>query len=136
MELAAPSVKFLNEDMSDGVRTLRMRITASSKANLLSVTADARVMGATVDGERVPSGANGNGETPAWTLDYWSPPPEGVELTLDVKGTEPLTLTATAGTSGLPAIPDDTYRDRPPGMMPIIEDMTMVSKSFTHAAHS
>jgi len=35
VELVTPSVEFLDEDMSDGVRTLRMRITAPSQANLL-----------------------------------------------------------------------------------------------------
>jgi hypothetical protein len=123
--------------MSDGVRTLRMRITAPSRANLLSVTADARVMGAAVNWEHLPNVTNDDGRQPAWTLDYWSPPPEGFELTLEIKGTnKPPTLTATAGTPGLPAIPDNSYHDRPADMMPVIEDMTMVSKSFRPAAHS
>ncbi len=136
VELVTPSVEFLDEDMSDGVRTLRMRITAPSQANLLSVTTDARIMSATVDGEHLPNVTNDDGGQPAWTLDYWSPPSEGFELTLEIKGTEPPTLTATAGTPGLPAIPDNSYHDRPADMMPIVEDMTMVSKSFTPAAHS
>jgi hypothetical protein len=136
VDLVTPSVEFLDEDMSDGVRTLRMRITAPSQANLLNVTADAQIMGAAVDGERLPNVTDDDRRQPAWTLDYWSPPPEGFELTLEIKGTEPLTLTATAGTPGLPAILDNSYRDRPADMMPIVEDMTMVSKSFTSAAHS
>jgi hypothetical protein len=136
VDLVTPSVEFLDEDMSDGVRTLRMRITAPSQANLLNVTADAQIMGAAVDGERLPNVTDDDRRQPAWTLDYWSPPPEGFELTLEIKGTEPPTLTATAGTPGLPAIPDNSYRDRPADTMPIVEDIIMVSKSFTPAAHS
>jgi hypothetical protein len=134
VNLVPPRVEFLDENMSDGVRTLRMRITAPSQANLLNVAANSRIMGATVDGERLPNATDDDRRQPAWTLDYWSPPPEGFELTLEIKSTEPLTLSATAGTPGLPAIPDKAYHDRPAVMMPIVEDMTMVSKSFTPAA--
>ncbi len=136
VELVAPSVEFLDEDMSDGVRTLRMRITAPSQANLLNVTTHAQIMDATVDGEHVPNVTNDDGGQPAWTLNYWSPPSEGFELTLEIKGTEPPTVTATAGTPGLPAIPDTSYHDRPANTMPIVEDMTMVSRSFSPVAQS
>ena len=132
-------MELLDDSTSDGVRTLRMRITPPSQATLLAVTADAeeRVADAAVDGARVPNGTSGSAGSPAWTLNYWSPPPEGVELTLEVEGTGPLTLTATAATPGLPTIPGESYRDRPPDMMTHrYEDRTLVSKSFTFAARS
>jgi hypothetical protein len=129
-------VELLDDSTSDGIRTLRVSITPPSRANLLVVTADAeeRVVDAAVDGERVPNDTSDDGGSPAWTLHYWSPPPEGVELTLEVKGTEPLRLTARAATPGLPTIPGEFYRDRPFDMMPQrYEDRTLVSKSFTFA---
>jgi hypothetical protein len=132
-ERAAPNATLL-DDSRDGA--LRVRITTPPRANLLSITAEARVVGAAVDGKRIPSVTSDGGGPPMWTLEYWSPPPEGIELTLDVKSTETLTLTATAGTPGLPAIPGKSYRDRPPDTMPAIEDRTLVSKSFTFAARS
>jgi hypothetical protein len=138
--LEAPDVELLDEDSTgDEVRILRVRITPPPRANLLAVTADPEewVVGAAVDGEHVPNDTSDKGGSPAWTLNYWSPPPEGVELTLKVEGTEPLTLTARAATPGLPAIPGQSYQDRPPGTMPHrYEDRTLVSKSFTFTARS
>lgn len=139
VSLEAPDVELLDDSTSDGVRTLRVRITPPPRANLLAVTADAeeRVVRAAVDGERLPDDSSGSGEPPARVLYYWSPPPGGVELTLEVEGTEPLTLTARAVMPGLPTIPGESYRDRPPHMMPHrYENRTLVSKSFTFTARS
>jgi hypothetical protein len=143
--LPAPSIELFDDGMRNGVRTLRMRVTAPPKANLIVVEADAeaQVVGATVNGKRVPEEPLiTNGGLPTWTLHYWDPPSEEVDLNLEVKGTEPLTITARSGTPGLPAIPGKAYRDRPPDTMPIALDpasveqdsSTVVSKSFTFAA--
>jgi hypothetical protein len=67
----------------------------------------------------------------SWKLDYWSPPIQGFELILRLEDGQQVTLTATAGTPGLPAPPDRSHGDRPAHMMAATEDMTMVSKSFT-----
>ena len=139
VELATPRIELLDDSTRDGVRTLRMRVTAPPKANVAVVEAEAQVVGADVNGERLPETTQ---RIPAWTLNYWDPPAEGVDLTLEIKGGEPLILTARAGTPGLPAIPGKTYRVRPPDMMPIAwnsplieqDSSTVVSKSFTFAA--
>jgi hypothetical protein len=139
VSLEAPDAELLDDSTGDGMRTLRVRITPPPRATLLAVTTDAeeRVVGAAVDGKRVPNDTSDDGGPPAWALNYWSPPPEGVELTLEVEGTEPLTLTARAATPGLPTIPGESYQDRPPDMMPRrYEDRTLVSKSFTFAVRS
>lgn len=139
VELATPSIELLDDGSRDGVRTLRMRVTAPPKANVVVVEAGAQVVGAAVNGERLPEATGG---IPTWTLNYWDPPPEGVELTLEVKDSGPLTITSRAGTPGLPDIPGKTYRDRPTDTMPIAhnsplleqDSSTVVSKSFTFAA--
>lgn len=136
--LAAPNVALLDDSTRDGVRTLRMRVTVPPKANFV-VTADAaaQVVGVEIDGKRVSEELlNNNRGLSAWTLLYQNPPAEGVDLTLEVKGTEPLTITVRAETPGLPTIPGRSYQDRPPDMMTQheAEDMTLVSKSFTFAA--
>ena len=139
VELATPGIKVLEDGTNDGVRTLRMRVTAPPRANLIVVEADAQIVGAVVNGERLPGETGG---VPALTLHYWNPPSEGVDLVLEIKGTEPLSLTARAGTPGLPDIPDKSYRGRPPDTMPIAwnsptveqDSSTVVSKSFTFAA--
>jgi hypothetical protein len=139
--LATPSIEVLEDGTSDRVRTLRVRVTAPPRANLVVVEADAQIVGVVVDGERLPEEAGG---IPALTLHYWNPPSEGVDLILEIKGTEPLTLTARAGTPGLPHIPGKPYRDRPPDTMPIAwnsptveqDSSTVVSKSFTFSART
>src|SRR5919199_540 len=139
VSLGAPDVELLDDSTSDGVRTLRVRITPPPRVNLLVVTTDAeeRVVGAAVDREHAPNDTSDDGGSPAWTLNYWSPPSEGVELTLEVEGAQPLTLTARAATPGLPAIPGESYQDRPPDTMPHrYEDRILVSKSFTFTARS
>jgi len=142
--LPAPSIELLDEDTRDGMRTLRMRVSAPPEANIIVVEADAeaQVVGATVNEKRIPEEPLHDGGPPGWTLNYWNPPSEGVDLTLEVKGTEPLTITARSGTPGLPDIPGTSYRDRPPDTMPIAlnagsveqDRSTVVSKSFTFAA--
>jgi Peptidase family M28 len=143
VDLATPRIEILDDDARAGVRTLRMRVLPPPGANVVVVEADpgSQVVGAVVNGERIPEGTGG---IPAWTLNYWNPPPEGVDLTLEVERTEAITLTARAGTPGLPAIPGKTYRDRPADTVPITwnsplieqDSSTVVSKSFSFAARS
>ena len=133
--LEAPAVALLDDRAGDGGRRLRLRVTAPPRANLLVVAADAeaRVVGAAVDGQPVPHDPREDGARRVWTLNYWSPPPGGIELTLELAGSGPLTLTARAATPGLPAIAGRSYRDRPPDMMPHRhqgQDRTLVSRSF------
>jgi hypothetical protein len=141
--LPAPSIELLDDTTRDGVRTLRMRVSAPPKTNLIVVEADAeaQVVDATVNEKRIPEEPLHDRGPSAWILHYWNPSSEGIDLTLEVKGTEPLTITARSGTPGLPAIPGKSYPDRPPDTMPIALDpasveqdsSTVVSKSFTFA---
>ncbi len=76
--------------------------------------AEAQIVGAEIDGEGALDEPLNNRGPSERTFNYWSPPPEGLDLTLEVKGTGPLTLTATSIRLGLPLIPCKSYRDRPP----------------------
>jgi hypothetical protein len=98
------------------VRTLWIHVTAPPRANQVAVTAGAetQILGAEIDRKRVPDEPLNNGGTSGRTFNYWSSPLGGLDLTLEVKGTEPLSLTATSITPGLPTIPGKSYRDRTP----------------------
>ncbi|MDQ3911101.1 MAG: hypothetical protein M3305_04890 [Actinomycetota bacterium] len=133
VSLEAPDAELIDDGTSGVIRTLRVRITPPPRTNLLTVTTDAeeRIVGAAVDGERVPDVMSGSVGRPAWTLNYSSPPPEGIDLTLKVEDAQPLRLTARAAIPGLPSIPGESYRARPPDMMAHhYEDRTLVSESF------
>jgi Peptidase family M28 len=137
--LAAPNVALAGDRTRDGVRTLRMRVTAPPKANFVVMAdAAAHVVGVEIDGKRVSEELlNKKRGLSAWTLMYWNPPAEGVNLTLEVKSTEPLIITVRAETPGLPTIPGRSYQARPSNMMTQheAEDMTLVRKSFLFPAH-
>ena len=129
--LVGPSLRFINDSRSNGVRTLRARVTGPPQSSVLTVTADTPIIDAEIDGVQIPDVNDQDDGGSPWKLDYWSPPIQGFELILRVEDGPQVTLTATAGTAGLPAPPDRSHGDRPAHMMAAAEDMTMVSKSFT-----
>ena len=141
--LAGPSVRLLNRGKSDGVQTLTLRVTGPARANVVVLEADAEVVGVAIDGKPVPDRpiASSSGGSP-WSLTFWNPPAQVVDLTLRVRGTEPVRVTARVGVPGLPSIPGMVYRERPPETMPISTDplsieqdsSTVVTKSFDFAA--
>ncbi len=138
-DFAGPRVALLNDTARGGVRSVRLRITAPQPASTLVVAVGgrARVVGAEVNGEQVAGNDPQEGGATVWSLEYWSPPSEGIEVSQQVNGTQLLALTATAVPPGLPTIPGRSFRGRPVGMMPLDnrEDRTMVKKSFRFAAH-
>jgi hypothetical protein len=79
-----------------------------------------------------------SGRAPSWTMNFWNPPAQGFDVTLEVKGTAALRVIARASTPGLPPIPGTAYRERPPDTMPISanpasieqDSSTVVSRSF------
>jgi hypothetical protein len=131
VNLAGPTLRFIDDDRSDGVRTLRARVTGPPQSSLLTVTADAPIIDAEIDGVQIPDLDDQDDRGSSWKLDYWSPPTRGFELVLRLEDRQQVTLTATAGTTGLPALPDRPLLERPAHMMAAAEDMTMVSKAFT-----
>jgi hypothetical protein len=138
--LAAPSVRLLDARDRDGGRTVTMRVTGPARANLIVLEADLEITDVTIDGTPVATRpVLGSGRAPSWTLNFWNPPSEGFDLTLEVKGTADLRVAARASTPGLPPIPGTADRKRPPNTMPISENpasleqdsSTLVSRSFS-----
>ncbi|CAL9558526.1 M28 family peptidase [Streptomyces sp. enrichment culture] len=104
-----PTARVLSETREGTLRTVRMRLGAEggtpSRLMLYADASGPEVAGARIDGVRVPGGTNrptANGPW-KWGLIQVGPPAEGVELTLTVRGTEPLRLRLVAETAGLPA---------------------------------
>ncbi len=138
--LAAPKIEPLGDDVSDGVRTVRMRISSPRQARIIRVYIDSNteVLAAVVNGKQI-----GNNDTPAqiksgkrWGLNYFALTKEGIELTLAVKSSQPLEIKAVDQSDGLPEIPGRSFNPRPNYMIPIpsgfgVSDSTLVSKSFT-----
>ena len=137
--LAAPSVRFLDARDRVGARTVRMRVTGPARGNLIVLEGEFEITKVTIDGAPVANRPLSNGgQVSAWTLNFWNPPAQGFDLTVDVKSTAAVRVTARASTPGLPTIPGTAYRERPPDTMPISADpasieqdsSTVVSRSF------
>lgn len=136
--LDAPSIKLLADNVQNERRTLHLRVAAPTGADrlLLAVDAGARITGTAVDERQVPLRAPGDD----WTLHYRDPPAEGIALELQLRGTQPLTLHATAVTPGLPDLPGESHRARTPETIAgnrdsfAFVDSTVTSRALTVTA--
>lgn len=136
--LAAPEIALLDDKTSDNVRTLRMQITSPRHAAVLSLYVDspAEMLGAMLNGKQIDKG-----NAPAtmnrrkqWSLRYYAVPAEGIELTMEMRLTEPLRLRVVDQSYGLPEIEGQPFGARPDNIIPatmLYNNTTMVSKTFT-----
>jgi len=74
------------------------------------------------------------GQSPtAWALQFWAPPKEGFDLTLELKGARPVPLKIVEQSYGLPEIPGTTIRPRPDYIVPSTfpnSNFSLVTKSY------
>jgi Peptidase family M28 len=135
--LAAPNAELLEDRAEGGVRTVRLRLTSPRRANVLTLFLDSKVevLRATVNGNLIAAD-----NTPAlksfqgtWVLRYFAVPPEGVDLTAEVRTAEPLKVRLVDLTYGLPQLDGAPPTARPAGMIPASipsNNSTLVSKTF------
>ncbi|MDY7225121.1 M20/M25/M40 family metallo-hydrolase [Hyalangium rubrum] len=135
LALEAPRVRRDSERQDGEVRELTLHLEPPPGAALLQVklAAPVQVLGATVWGRPVPAEALVPGAE-GFSLDLWQVPPEGVPLTLRLRGTNPGSLRIGAVSLELPTLPDGLKR--PPQLMPApygygFTDTTVVTKTET-----
>lgn len=129
-ELAAPQIAVLNDQKSGDVRQLRLRITSTRMAPLLSVYVDSKAefVSLLVNGKQIDRGNNKQ----TWNMRYVAPPAEGVEVALEFKAQEPLKIRVVDQSYSLPEIPNVNLA-RPDNTIPSfngLSDATLVSKTF------
>jgi hypothetical protein len=133
--LTPPDLKVLGDTTRDGVRTLRLLITSSREAPVMSVYEESKpqIAGATINGKRMLSAAEVHtGRVARWGLQYFAVPREGIELTLDVRSTQPVKLRLVDQSYGLPKS-NGSFTNRPDFMMAAISsetDSTFVARTF------
>jgi peptidase M28-like protein len=130
--LAAPTIVLRDSQTRDGVRTLRLAITSTRRAPIISVSLDsaAELLGAAINGTETRAGLPHSG---AWGFSYYAPPEEGIEVTLNLKPNGPINLRVVDESYGLPDSPRIAYQARPRYMIPTVlpfSNSTLVSKSF------
>ena len=116
------------------MRELRLRITPG-KASRLALYADTRshtVTAAMVDGisvEEAP-GQRQDTDPSKWGFVFHGGPPEGIEVTLEVRGEGPLPLRVVGYRDGLPQVPELTPRPDDLTWSGTSTNLTMVAKSY------
>ncbi|MCA1633573.1 MAG: hypothetical protein LC802_07620, partial [Acidobacteria bacterium] len=119
------------------VRTLRLSISSPYPAGYLMAPSDSNteVLATTFNGKRfVNETPRGAPSGPSWSMNYYAPPPGGLELTLEVSAGRPLKLRMINQSYELPNIPGSPIRPRPEYLVPApftSGDTTQVSRSYT-----
>jgi hypothetical protein len=115
--LPAPQMQILSDEMSGEVRILKLRLTSPRQARgMLVKVSGAPVASAAVNGYRQSHAA-----WPAqkdWYLRFYGMTDQGIDLTLEVHGTNPISLSLTDQSDGLPELTGLNVSPRTPDMMP------------------
>lgn len=157
LPLQPPDAKMLENSAASGTRTLRLKITSPRHARSLSMDApENEILEASVNGKKLgqpsearfswliavgaltaigkhleQSSAPQSNPVGKWLLDYVNVPPEGIDLSLTVRGAGPLKLRISDRSLGLPEIPGKAFPSRPADAMPRhAGDQTMVRRNF------
>jgi hypothetical protein len=114
-DLPAPQVSVLTDTSSGDRRTLTLRITpqraASQPARLIYLgLSGVPVLGARLQGRAVPA----DELTGGLSVVFHAPPPDGVEVTLELGTSGPASLRVLDGSDGLTGLPG--YTPRPEGV--------------------
>jgi len=134
VELAAPQVVVLGDATEGGIRTLRLRLSSPRRATVMTINvgADAQLVGGEVGGRPLSMQPISGGRADApWSLQYYALPPEGVEVSLQVRSAGPVDVRAVDQSYGLPPLPDTSPRPEQfiASIFPF-SDSTFVSKSY------
>lgn len=116
-------------------RTARLRIKQPPGTMFLTVAGrGGGPLAVQVEGQAVPVGASAEPLIGRWTLDFWAPPPEGIEVDLTISGGGGAEVTVASVTPGLPRSEGGVPVRRPPDLMAkphlIVDSSTVVSSSL------
>jgi hypothetical protein len=135
----APELSLLGEERLEGARILKLRAKSMRNAPLMSLVLEPGVVveAAAINGKEVDLRNKPAGDKVGqpWRLSYYALPPEGIDLTLQVKKSGPVNIYVTDQSYGLPEVPGADYKPRPPNFMPSpgrpFSDQSLVNKMFT-----
>ena len=152
--LPAPGVEVLEDRADNGVRSVRLRLSSTRRAPSMlfftepetdirrafvngNLVLESNDRTPTASGDATPPNAPPTGQSivpPGLRVSYAAPPPEGIELLLEIRDTSPLRLVLEDISYELPEVPGQTYTPRAPHMMPApsfrSSDTTIVRRKF------
>jgi hypothetical protein len=124
VEIPAPVVAVEGDTLSDGVRTLALRLSSPRNAAEMRVRIDApgEIVSATLDGRPLDLKEYDEARDGLLQFSYINIPEDGFELTLAVRSADPrpggTRITVEDSATDLPEIPGVTVEPRPADMMP------------------
>jgi hypothetical protein len=133
-DLPAPQVTVVGDTTTrhasaGDTRTLTLKLTPQRPARLIYLgLTDAPVLGASFEGRTVPS----DELTDGLSVVFHAPPADGVDVTLELGTTDPVTLRVLDGSDGLDGLPGFTAR--PPGVGIAgshTSEMAVVGRTYT-----
>jgi hypothetical protein len=133
-QIKPPDITVRRSERDGDMRKLRLRITPG-KASRLALYADTRshtVTAATVDGisvEEAP-GQSQDTDPSKWGFVFHGAPPEGIEVTLEVRGEGPLPLRVIGYRDGLPQVPELRPMPEELTWSGTSSNLTMVAKTY------
>jgi hypothetical protein len=131
VEVGVLDIVVVSDSIRDGERRLILRIRPAPGTYSVRLRAPgSRIDSAAVDGRVIE--APSNRSRPAlWSLGYVTPPDEGFDLALSVRGHEPLEIEAITRSLGLPPAVAVALPQRPAGVVPVhAGDQTVVHRRF------
>ena len=138
LSLPSSEVRVLDDQTNGEVRTLRLSVKSTYPAGYIMSPSDssAEVVAVTVPaaggGKRFVNDAARDGI--GWSLNFYAPPAEGLELILEVKPGKPFKLRTVDQAYGLPEIPGAPVKPRPAHIAPAPlagSDTTQVSRAYS-----
>jgi hypothetical protein len=133
-DLPAPQVTVVDDSTTENRRTLTLRVVAPPRspdqpARLIYLAlSDAPVLGATLQGREVPA----DELTDGLSVVFHAPAPEGIDVTLELGRTGPVTLRVLDGSDGLEGLPGFTPRPVGVGIAGShTSEMAVVAKTYT-----
>ena len=120
VDLAAPAVTVVSDTVDGDLRTLDLRLLSPRAASEMRVRVDApgAIVVARLDGRELDLTDYTWAEDGLLQFNYVNIPTDGIALTLAVRSTAPITVTAQDSTTGFPEIPGVTVEPRPADIMP------------------
>ena len=136
--ITPPEIEVLEDNTADGIRRLRMRIISTREAPviLLGATSSIEVSAVSIAGRSISLSSTplSLGIDNPWLLCYYGLPKEGLDISLDIKSSEPIKLRVVDQSYGLAQLEGQSYKPRPDYLMPsaiLDSDSVYVWKSFT-----
>ena len=137
--LPAPNATVLTDDTKETIRTVKLRITSSRAAPVISVYFDSvkNLRGLWINGKPIevePTAATRQ-RIGSWSISYYNVLQEGIELTLELNSGESLEMRVVDQSYDLVDLPESALGSRPNGIIPspvVYNDATIVSKSFKY----